>query len=832
MSSIFEVNTKLEAYKLIHDPARLLCLLYSKYGDIEEDYCLLYANQVVYNKFSHFNTVFKESQFSVLMGDFLKRFYKKNESIDRIPKLSEYYKNYHNFFCKPIFRNFFFLELLHNYQENKAEIFYKNNYKDSNNNSNKNINNTEKSLDSSSSLSSLDNITNNKTIFTHRNKKIIDDNLDSKLCTITLTLDSIKNSGIGLISTRSKGDSFEKAVYNIVNYKYNKNKKNDKTKKKANTNVIEKRKNKIGYENLNKNKNNKNNLINKAKNVISQISYKNINNKTNKIKYSLYTLAKKNYSSNKNYSKSNRPQSQSKNNIFLSAKNDAHFFSKVSKLEEFNKNKPVIIKNTNHKRNKTFNINNHTSTIHNEHNPNNNYSNYNCFSKLSSALNKNKLNITNNTNYNSNSNSHNTLKTNNNINNKSIKMCSNNNDQFFALNNEQQLKNKKHNTFEINSQKIIVCSNKLSPNNTFKKGVGANYQHGGSKFNLVKGTIADIIKKPNSSNNQLASKYFNISKKNMFSNASNSIPKFNILSPKAENNKKNNKENKLYYLSNNNSTMNEVKSNNTSNKKIIVSNNLNISNIKQKSKNISRYKKNNASYINNNFNINFNNVIFCGNRISSSSKDTINFNSASNINNNNNTNITKSINSNGNISQNYSINNNSTIKNKLIRDICLPNLKNIYIDSRNKHKIQIGSLTQNPTNTKSQSKISKNTESKIIIAKEQHKHINSNLNSNHKINNNIEHNSKNFSKKNKKDNGQKIPLRIEELISKSKKNTNFKNYNSNNIKAKTGHKTIRDNNKVCLKNNKSFQKDKKINSSSKNIYSSTTSIRGNSNKVI
>ena len=820
MSSILEVNTKLEAYKLIHDPARLLSLLYSKYGDIEEDYYLLYANQVVYNKLSHFNTIFKESQFSILMGDFLKRLYKKYESIERIPKLSEYYKNYHTFFCKPTFRNIFYLELMHNYQENKAEIFYKNNYKDSNNN----INNTEKSFNSSSSLSSLDNITNNKTIFTHRNKKIIDDNLDSKLCTITLTLDSIKNSGIGLISTRSKGDSFEKAVYNIVNYKYNKNKKNEKTKKKANTNVIEKRKNKIGYENLNKNKNNKNNLINKAKNVISQISYKNINNKTNKIKYSLYTLAKKNYSSNKNYSKSNRPQSQSKNNIFLSAKNDAHFFSKVSKLEEFNKNKPVIIKNTNHKRNKTFNVNNQTSTIHNE--INNNYSNYNCFSKLSATLNKNKLNITNNTNYNSNSNSHNTIKTSNNINNKSIKMSLNNNDQFFALNNGQQYKHKKYNTFEINNQKIIICSSKLSPNNTFKKGTGANYQHGGSKFNLVKGTIADIIKKPNCSNNQLFNKYFNnVSKKNMFSNASSSsIPKFNILSPKLENNK-NNKESKLYYMSNNNSIMNEIKSSNISNKKIMT-NNLNISNIKHKNKNISRFKKNNASYINNNFNINFNNVIFCGNRISSSSKDTINFNSASNINNNN-TNITKSITSNGNISQNCSINNNSTAKNKLIRDICLPNLKNIYIDSRNKHKIQIGSLTQNPTNTKSQSKISKNAESKIIIAKEQHKHINSNLNSNHQI-----HNSKNVSKKKKKDYGQKIALKIEELISKSKKSNNFKNYNSNNIKAKAGHKAIVDNNRVCLKNNKSFQKDKKKNSSSKTIYSSTTSIRGNLNKII
>ena len=49
MSSEFltKVNTKLKAYKLIHDPVILLNLLFSKYGDIEEDYELLYINQLV-----------------------------------------------------------------------------------------------------------------------------------------------------------------------------------------------------------------------------------------------------------------------------------------------------------------------------------------------------------------------------------------------------------------------------------------------------------------------------------------------------------------------------------------------------------------------------------------------------------------------------------------------------------------------------------------------------------------------------------------------------------------------------------------------------------------
>ena len=36
----------------------------------------------------------------------LKRYYFEDESKNRLPKLSEYYKNYHMFFCKPILKKF------------------------------------------------------------------------------------------------------------------------------------------------------------------------------------------------------------------------------------------------------------------------------------------------------------------------------------------------------------------------------------------------------------------------------------------------------------------------------------------------------------------------------------------------------------------------------------------------------------------------------------------------------------------------------------------------------------------------------------------------------
>ena len=69
------LNTKLQAYLLIYDPTRLLSLLYSKYGDIEEDENLLYINQLLYNKSSQFNILFKEYQYNDLINEYLKRFF-------------------------------------------------------------------------------------------------------------------------------------------------------------------------------------------------------------------------------------------------------------------------------------------------------------------------------------------------------------------------------------------------------------------------------------------------------------------------------------------------------------------------------------------------------------------------------------------------------------------------------------------------------------------------------------------------------------------------------------------------------------------------------------
>ena len=299
------VDTKLEAYKLIHDPVRLLCLLYSKYLDIEEDYALLYSNQIVYGKKSHFNICYKEQKVFYDLGEYLNRFYKKTEGRERILKLNEYYKNYQSFFCKATFTDFIVGNILKNYQETKAEIFYKKNYGDSSLDKLEN----EKSLNNNShSLSSLDHITYNKTIFDKKNKQIIEN--DDKNFSITLTpsnsfLNFEKRIGgqNNLLSTNYNNndleDSFTQSVKNIVNYKKkkkniinkkdmnNKDKKvNEKPKKKINQNNEKIMLEKTNKENMNNNNNNNyknlfsllnlgNSLKSKSNKNIKNISHEN-----------------------------------------------------------------------------------------------------------------------------------------------------------------------------------------------------------------------------------------------------------------------------------------------------------------------------------------------------------------------------------------------------------------------------------------------------------------------------------------------------------------------------------------------------------------------------
>ena len=240
-SLIEQVNTKFEAYRLVHDPTRLITLLFSKYGDIEEDLNIFYTNQLLYNLHSKFNCIYKENIYSSITRDYLKRLYRHDEAIVRLPKLNEYYKNYHLFFCRPTLRHRWFGKIMCNYQDKKAEVFYKDNYKESKENISNEKNNKKEDNNSNSSMTSLDNITNNKTIFDKYTKKMLEKSeteIKNNNYYNTLILETSRSNLLnnGLISKRADGEkSFEKCINALMDYQFlgNKNKnKNNNIKKK------------------------------------------------------------------------------------------------------------------------------------------------------------------------------------------------------------------------------------------------------------------------------------------------------------------------------------------------------------------------------------------------------------------------------------------------------------------------------------------------------------------------------------------------------------------------------------------------------------------------
>ena len=478
-----QIDTKYEAYRLIHDPTRLITLLFSKYGDIEEDFYFLYINQLIYNLPTKFNCLFKEIKFTNLSHDYLKRHYKMKECIERIPKLSNYYKNYHLFFCRPTLRHYKLSKLMCNFQDKKAEIFYKNNYKESKENISveKEENNKK---NSSFSFSSLDNITNNKIIFDKQTKKILDKSeteLKNNNYYNTLMLETSRSNLLmnnGLISKRTGDESsFEKIIHNLVDYQYNKNKKKSNkayTKSKKIKNIMintdnSNRFSKIKY-NISQSQrashkfysfkmyNNNSKVLNNKDNKINSNNTSNSNNYINKIiknknknkKKSLYTL------NNNGYNTSTTTLLTKNNN------------GKISNIKEFNINYPITTTNKDSNKNHTY-IYSNNNTINNIGNNNNS----NIIQKINSNSNYNTKSNTKKKNLkledNSNNNSKNFSKLTEYL--KQIKLKENNLNPKNSLHKKNCLsigdKDNKNLLFNLNNKKRIT-KKKITLNKNLK----------------------------------------------------------------------------------------------------------------------------------------------------------------------------------------------------------------------------------------------------------------------------------------------------------------------------------------------------------------------------
>ena len=106
--------------------------IHKRYGPkakLKYSYKGLIMENLIFNKNTHLVSVFKDYMIWDYIEEFLKRFYKSQECNERVPKFASFYKNYLKFFCVPTFKDIFCNEMIHNYSEKKAELFYNENYK-------------------------------------------------------------------------------------------------------------------------------------------------------------------------------------------------------------------------------------------------------------------------------------------------------------------------------------------------------------------------------------------------------------------------------------------------------------------------------------------------------------------------------------------------------------------------------------------------------------------------------------------------------------------------------------------------------------------------------
>ena len=147
------------------------------------------------------------------IDEFLRREYKINESKERIPKFSVYYKNYLQFFCKPTYNNFKFNELIQNYGEKKAELYYKDHYQGGLSNDDEDNGFEESSSDETSDRENEYDFSNNNNgeIF----NKMVKEKLDN--VTVMTTINSTGNNTINLNINNEKIEVFSENKAEVSN---------------------------------------------------------------------------------------------------------------------------------------------------------------------------------------------------------------------------------------------------------------------------------------------------------------------------------------------------------------------------------------------------------------------------------------------------------------------------------------------------------------------------------------------------------------------------------------------------------------------------------------
>ena len=269
---------------------------YNNRENLNYQYIGLIIQNLIFNKNTHLVSVFKDYMIIDYIEEFLKRFYKKNESKNKLPQISLFYKNYLKFFCSPTLKHIYINNLIHNRCEKKAEFFYNENYKNKKNNSSCSDNDMGLCEDSESSEQEEENENSMKLKKSSTNQTFFDEKIRKKIekyspinssMALPESGSKLKKDDSGLLISESNEASLVSIMYGINKNKFatinsRKNKpqtlENKKTKKKIN-NILDFM---LSDNHKEKNNFNKNNSDKKIKN--NKITYDISNNNTTKYK--------------------------------------------------------------------------------------------------------------------------------------------------------------------------------------------------------------------------------------------------------------------------------------------------------------------------------------------------------------------------------------------------------------------------------------------------------------------------------------------------------------------------------------------------------------------
>ncbi len=127
------VNRKIKPIKKFIELKKIaMNRIHIRYGvqcKLKYNYIGYITENLIFNKNTHLVSTFKDFMIWDYIEEFLKRYYNNYESKERVPKFASFYKNYLKFFCIPTFKDIYCNEMIHNFSEKKAELFYNANYR-------------------------------------------------------------------------------------------------------------------------------------------------------------------------------------------------------------------------------------------------------------------------------------------------------------------------------------------------------------------------------------------------------------------------------------------------------------------------------------------------------------------------------------------------------------------------------------------------------------------------------------------------------------------------------------------------------------------------------